>query len=86
MCNHPGDVSTKPHLDEHMNIVQVFGDSEIRFVKHPKGAFDFGIVADDLAAVLEASSGKDIARYVDDEWKGALKQRTPGGNQSVILM
>lgn len=69
-----------------MSIVQYFSNSEVRFVDHPEGKFEFGIVADDLAVVLEASSGKDIARYVDDDWKGALSQRTPGGTQTMTVI
>lgn len=69
-----------------MSIVQYFGNSEIRFVSHPEGKFEFGIVADDMAAILEASAGKDIARYVDNEWKGALNQHTPGGTQSMTVI
>ena len=69
-----------------MSIIQYFSNSEVRFVDHPEGKYEFGIVADDLAVVLEASSGKDIARYVDDDWKGALSQHTPGGTQSMIVI
>ena len=69
-----------------MSIVQYFGNSEIRFVSHTEGKFEFGIVADDMAAILEASAGKDIARYVDNEWKGALNQHTPGGTQAMTVI
>ena len=69
-----------------MSIVQYFGNSEIRFVDHPEGKYEFGIVADDMAAILEASAGKDIARYVDNEWKGALNQHTPGGTQAMTVI
>lgn len=69
-----------------MNIVQVFGNSEIRFVNHPEQKFDFGIVAEDLAAVLDASSGKDIARSVDDEWLGVQIMHTNAGNRTMTVI
>ena len=69
-----------------MNIVQYFNNSEIRFVSHPEGKFEFGIVADDMAAILEASAGKDIARYVDNEWKGTHNISTRGGIQAMIVI
>ena len=69
-----------------MSIVQYFGNSEIRFVDHPENKFEFGIVADDMAKVLEASSGRDIARSVEDEWKGLQNLHTPGGIQSMTVI
>ncbi len=69
-----------------MSIIQVFGQSEVRFVEHPEGKYAFGVVADDLAAVLDASSGKDVARSVDEEWKGAQIMLTPGGTQSMTVI
>lgn len=70
-----------------MNIVQVFGESKVRFVKDPKGKFEFGIVAADIAAILESESdGHKIARSVDEKWKGGLSMETPGGTQVVIVI
>ncbi|MFM6253864.1 MAG: BRO family protein, partial [Dolichospermum sp.] len=57
-----------------------------RFVSHPENKFEFGLVADDIAKVLEASSGKDISRSVEDEWKGAQNLPTPGGIQSMTVI
>lgn len=42
--------------------------------------------ATDLAVLLEASSGKNIARSVDDEWKGAHIMNTPGGEQTTTVI
>ena len=70
-----------------MNIVKFFEKSEIRFVDHPEGKYGFGIVADDLAEVLEASSGKDISRSVKDkDWKGAHIMHTLGGTQEKLVI
>ncbi|MFM6729145.1 MAG: BRO family protein, partial [Dolichospermum sp.] len=69
-----------------MNIVQVFGSSEIRFVSHPENKFEFGIVANDLAVILEVNEGKGLAKYVDDEWKGVISNPTPGGIQSMTVI
>lgn len=68
------------------SIIKLFNNSEIRFVDHPEGKFEFGIVADDMAKVLEAHSGKDIARSVDDDWKGAHNMPTLGGTQSMTVI
>lgn len=69
-----------------MNIVQAFENHSIRFVEHPEKGYEFGIVADDLASVLGASSGKDIARSVEEEWKGLHNVPTPGGTQSMAVI
>lgn len=70
-----------------MNIVQVFGNSEIRFVDHPENKFEFGIVAADIAFVLGSETdGHKIARSVDDEWKGTSSVCTPGGTQSMTVI
>ncbi|MFM6311993.1 MAG: GIY-YIG nuclease family protein [Dolichospermum sp.] len=69
-----------------MNIVQVFGSSEIRFVSHPENKFEFGIVANDLAVILETNEGKGLAKYVDDEWKGVIGIQTRGGIQSMSVI
>jgi prophage antirepressor-like protein len=68
------------------SIVKVFAAEEIRFVTHPENLFGFGIVAADLANVLELSSGKDMARSIDDEWKGAHNMPTLGGTQSMTVI
>ncbi|MFM6012501.1 MAG: BRO family protein [Dolichospermum sp.] len=69
-----------------MNIVQVFDSSEIRFVSHPENKFEFGVVAKDLAVILETNEGKGLAKYVDDEWKGVISNPTPGGIQSMTVI
>lgn len=69
-----------------MSIVQYFSNSEIRFVDRPEEKYEFGIVADDIAAILEASAGKDIARYVDNEWKDTHNISTRGGIQHLIVI
>lgn len=69
-----------------MSIVKVFDSANIRFVDHPEGKYDFGIVADDLAFILEASSGANLARSVEDEWKGSHIVSTPGGSQSMVVI
>lgn len=69
-----------------MSIIQVFGQSEVRFVDHPDGKYEFGVVADDLADVLAASSGKDIARSVDGDWLGAQIMHTSAGNRTMTVI
>ena len=70
-----------------MSIVQYFDNSEVRFVDHPEGKYEFGIVASDLAAVLGAEvDGHKIARSVDDEWKGTSLVCTPGGTQTMAVI
>ncbi|MFM5938141.1 MAG: GIY-YIG nuclease family protein [Dolichospermum sp.] len=69
-----------------MNIVQVFDSSEIRFVSHPENKFEFGVVAKDLAVILETNEGKGLAKYVDDEWKGVIGIQTRGGIQSMSVI
>ena len=87
MRKHSRGASTNYHLVEYMNIVQVFGESEVRFVKHPENKFDFGIVAADIAIILNAEpDGSKIARSVDDDWKGTLSMGTPGGTQLVTVI
>jgi prophage antirepressor-like protein len=67
-----------------MNIVKVFDNSEIRFVEHPEGIYSFGIVATDLAAILEIQNSHQLP--VDDNWKGVDSITTPGGTQSVTVI
>lgn len=66
------------------SIVKVFSGFEIRFVPHPENKFDFGIVASDLAAILEIQNSHQLP--VDDEWKGVDSITTPGGIQSVTVI
>ncbi|MFM5947017.1 MAG: BRO family protein, partial [Dolichospermum sp.] len=68
------------------NHKQVFDSSEIRFVSHPENKFEFGVVAKDLAVILETNEGKGLAKYVDDEWKGVISNPTPGGIQSMTVI
>ena len=68
------------------NIVQVFGDCEIRFVEHPERKYDFGIVATDLAKVIEHSTVSKMVESIDKEWKGASIVPTLGGNQSMTVI
>lgn len=68
------------------NIVQVFGGYDVRFVPHPEAKYEFGIVATDLAEVLEVQRANDLASVVDEEWKGADTIRTLGGIQSVTVI
>ena len=77
----PGKVT---YQEGHMNIVQVFGNSEIRFVDHPENKFDFGIVATDMATILDIQNAHQLP--VDNEWKGVCSITTPGGNQSMTVI
>jgi hypothetical protein len=63
-----------------------FSQSPVQFVDHPQGTYSFGIVADDLAAIVGAPSGADLARSVDDQWKGSHTVRTPGGAQKKVVI
>jgi very-short-patch-repair endonuclease len=68
-------------------IAQHFDQQEVRFVKHPEGTFDFGVVATDLATVLEAESdGSRLARSIDEEWKGLQLVETLGGPQLITVI
>jgi len=63
-----------------------FSQSPVQFIDHPQGTYSFGIVADDLAAIVEASSGRELARAIDEPWKGVQSMRTPGGVQSKVII
>jgi len=63
-----------------------FSQSPVQFVDHPQGTYSFGIVADDLAAIVDAPSGADLARSVDDQWKGSQSIQTPGGAQKKVVI
>ena len=69
-----------------MNSLQVFDSLEIRFVEHPDGKYEFGMVADDLAKVLEHTNSRVMADGIDDDWKGVSNVYTPGGTQSVTVI
>jgi len=69
-----------------MSNIQVFANSEIRFVDHPENKFGFGIVAADIAKVLNHSNSRLMTEFVDDEWKGVSNVYTLGGNQSMAVI
>jgi len=64
----------------------MFDDQQIHFVYDHLSKYDFGIIADDLAIILDASSGKDIARSVKTKYKGAHNMRSLGGEQEYIVI
>jgi prophage antirepressor-like protein len=68
------------------SIVKVFGQSEIRFVEHPENKYEFGMVADDLADVLDHSNSRVMTDSVDSEWKGVSNVYTLGGTQAVTVI
>lgn len=67
-----------------MSIVKFFSDLEIRFVTHPEGKYEFGVVATDLARVLEIVNSRDLP--IKDKWKGVGSIDTPGGTQSMTVV
>ena len=69
-----------------MSIVKFFGTEQIRFVPHPENEYAFGIVASDMAAVLEHSDTSMMCNGIEDEWKGTSNVCTPGGNQDVLVI
>ena len=70
-----------------MSIVQYFGNSEIRFVDHPEGKYEFGIVATDMATILNLDPKQTHKMPpVDDEWKGQTNVTTPGGTQAMTVI
>lgn len=70
-----------------MDIVQHFDNSEVRFVDHPEGKYEFGIVAADLAAVLNAEeNGHKFTRSVDDEWLGVHNVDTNAGKRTMTVI
>ena len=69
-----------------MSIVQYFSNSEIRFVDHPEGKYEFGIVATDMATILNLDPKQTNKMPVDDEWKGQTNVTTPGGVQSMTVI
>lgn len=69
-----------------MKSIQLFQEAEIRFVEHPEQKYAFGIVAEDLAKVLEASRGADIARSVNNKWIGSHNVQGNAGTRSVTII
>lgn len=67
-------------------IVKLFDNAQIRFIEHPNGKYGFGIVADDLAGVIEHSDTYMMCKSVDDDWKGTSLVCTPGGTQSMTVV
>lgn len=56
------------------NLLQVdFENNDVRFVNDPEGKFDFGIIAKDLALVLEYEKVDKMMKLVDSEYKGYSK-------------
>jgi prophage antirepressor-like protein len=68
------------------SIVKVFENSAIRFVSHPQGEYRFGVVADDIAHILEVSSGRHLSRLVDEDLKGVHLVDTLGGMQKLMVL
>ena len=69
-----------------MSIVQYFSNSEIRFVDHPEGKYEFGIVATDMATILGIQRVNDLVSSVDEDWKGTDTIRTRGGPQAMTVI
>ena len=69
-----------------MNIVHVFENKDFRFVNDPDGIYDFGIIANDLAKVLEHSDVSMMTRSVKGKWKGTSQVCTPGGMQMMNVI
>jgi len=69
-----------------MHSLQVFDGLDIRFVEHPDGKYEFGMVADDLAKVLEHTNSRTMTDSIDGDWKGVSNVYTPGGTQSVTVI
>jgi prophage antirepressor-like protein len=67
-------------------IVQVFENSNIRFVEHPEKKFEFGIVATDLASALDHSNTSMMIDSIDPDYKGVSNVYTLGGNQNVTVI
>lgn len=63
-----------------------FDSQDIRFVTHPEGKYAFGIVAEDLATVLEHSNSRMMTEPLDIDYKGVSNTYTPGGTQSVNVI
>jgi anti-repressor protein len=73
------------------NLLKInFENNNVRFVDHPEEVFDFGIVAKDLALVLEYSANTQgtqaLSRNVDEEYKGVANVATASGTQSMSVI
>lgn len=69
------------------NLLQTtFEESMIRFVEHPKGTYEFGIVAKDLAVALEYSQAYEMLKLVKEKYKGTANCSTPGGAQTLSVV
>ena len=69
-----------------MSIVQYFSNSEIRFVDHPEGKYEFGIVATDMATILEHTDVAMMVKGIESEWKGTHNMSTRGGTQAMTVI
>ena len=67
-------------------IQQQFEQAAIRFVPHPEGKYEFGILAEDLAKILEHSNSRVMSDGVKDIWKGVSIVYTPGGPQEMTVV
>jgi len=63
-----------------------FNSQEVEFVEHSTSKYAFGMVADDLAKIIGASSGREIARSICTEWKGVQNMHTLGGTQPTTVI
>ena len=64
-------------------VVFNFQSNEVRIVVRDGNPW---FVASDVADALEYREGKDMARILDDDEKGAHIMRTLGGDQSVTII
>jgi len=63
-----------------------FDSLPIRFVEHPEGKYGFGIVAEDLAIVLEASDGRNLVRSLCSDWVGSQIMSTNNCSQTEVII
>ena len=69
-----------------MSSLHLFDNIEIRFVEHSGGKYKFGIVAADIAKLLDLDPRQTNKMPVDEEWKGMQSIPTNGGNQVVNVI
>lgn len=70
-----------------MNIIkQQFESYDVRFVQHPEDKYAFGIVASDLAQIVEVQLTKDLVSVIEDEYKGEDIIPTLGGEQKMTII
>ena len=60
-----------------------FMGTDIRVISKDESAW---FVAKDIAKTLEFRSAYDAVRYLDDDEKGTLIERTPGGQQEMTII